>query len=346
MGFFSRIFSKSADDFLARGDELQATERYFEARSRYEDGLQFHLAKAGGSENDAVAEVFIARIARSNAALAELNLIEAEFCAGRGDAAKAVEHLELALALTDDPLLRLKAEQMLSALDAESGDSQVVVAETASGHCQSCSSSEPQNQELTADDGLDMAPHDYYNLLIRQLPDEMYDRYAGLGDAFAAMYLSASRDDHELALELLEQWDHDADRDIYCYEKGMILHRLGRVAESEACLREASGSNPLNPLPRTGLALLLIDGQRTDEAADILEIMISDGILKEQALMLRGDVCLLTGDYPGAIDRFASLLATPYARPAAEKLHEALLHTGRKQEAVAVFKQYLGGCKH
>jgi predicted negative regulator of RcsB-dependent stress response len=84
-----------------------------------------------------------------------------------------------------------------------------------------------------------------------------------------------------------------------------------------------------NPLPRIGLALLLIDGHRMDEAAEFLDNMISDGILTEQAIILRGDVCLMCGDYSGAIDRFASLLATPYARPAAEKLHEVLLLSDR-----------------
>jgi predicted negative regulator of RcsB-dependent stress response len=127
----------------------------------------------------------------------------------------------------------------------------------------------------------------------------------------------------------------------------MILHRLGRIADAEVSLREASGCNPVNPLPRIGLALLLIDGHRMDEAAGLLDNMISDGILTEQALMLRGDVCLISGDYSGAIDRFASLLATPYARPAAEKLHEVLLLSDRKQDAAVVYKKYLGGCsKH
>jgi tetratricopeptide (TPR) repeat protein len=346
MGFFSRLFSRSADDFLSRGDELFAAQRYFEARGQFEDGLQFHLAKAGGADSDSVAAVFCARIAQSNTALAAMNISEAEFAVGRGADAKAVEHLELALSLTDDRILRQKAEQMLSTLAAEIGDSQAAGAESAQGHCQTCSSSEPVKQALVSNEGMDMSPHDYYNLLIRQLPDEVYVRYAGLGEDFASMYLTASRDDHESALVLLEQWYQDSDTDIYCYQKGMILHRLGRIAESEACLREAYSCNPDNPLPRIGLALLLIDGHRPDEAAELLDIMISDGILTEQALMLRGDVSLLTGDYAGAIDRFGSLLATPYARPAAEKLHELLLHGDRKQEAAAVFKKYLGGCRH
>lgn len=347
MGFFSRIFSRSADDFMARGDELLAAERYYEARSQFEDGLQFHLAKAGGTDSDPVAAVFSARIAQSNTALAALNISEAEFATGRGARAKAVEHLELALSLTSDAILRQKAERMLSAVATETVDNRPAVAESSHGHCQSCSSAEPVKQTRGLDDGMDMSPHDYYHLLIRQLPEEVYERYAGMGDDFASMYLEASRDAHESALVLLERWNPGNDRDIYCYEKGMILHRLGRVVDAETWLREATGCNPANPLPRIGLALLLIDGHRLDEAADVLEIMMSDGILREQALMLRGDVCLMSGDYSGAIDRFCSLLDTPYARPAAEKLHEVLLRSDRKQDAAVVYKKYLGGCsKH
>jgi tetratricopeptide (TPR) repeat protein len=158
------------------------------------------------------------------------------------------------------------------------------------------------------------------------------------------MYLAASRDDHEKALVLLNEWYKGIDADIYMYEKGMILYRLGRVTESESCFRDAILQNAANPLPRLSLALLLIDGQRLDEAGLLLDVMIADDLLPGQAHMLRGDVALLGGDLEGALNRFAMLLTTPFARQAAEKLYEILLQSGRDQEAAAVFKKYLGGC--
>lgn len=134
--------------------------------------------------------------------------------------------------------------------------------------------------------------------------------------------------------------------DIYWYEKGTLLHRLGRTEESELCFRSACRTGRDNPLPRFGLALLLMDGKRFFEAAEILDSMISGGMLSEQARMLRGDLYLLSGDTEWAIGCYGMLLSTPHARMAAEKLHDLLLHAGRTQEAVALSKKYLGGCGH
>lgn len=191
-----------------------------------------------------------------------------------------------------------------------------------------------------------MSDHDYYDLLIRQLPGELSGRYSTLGDAFVNMYLAASRDEHENALNLLEAWYKGGNEDIYWHERGTLLHRLGRIEESEPCFHNACAANRENPLPRFGLALLLIDAERFPEAAELLDSMISGGMLSEQALMLRGDLHLLSGNDEGAISCYGMLLSTPHARTAAEKLHDLLLHSGRKQEAAALFKKYLGGCRH
>jgi tetratricopeptide (TPR) repeat protein len=217
---------------------------------------------------------------------------------------------------------------------------------TSAGACATCMSTEPQTQVASRCEDPDLSEMDYYDLLIRQLPGEMYGRYAGLGEKFAYSYLAASRDEHAAALDLLEEWYDGSSRDIYRYEQGMILYRLGNTREAEQCLLDAVAENSANPLPHLGLALLLIEEQRLDEAAERLDGMIAAGILPEQALMLRGDTCHLAGDTDEAIRYYGMLLPTPYARPAAEKLHEMLVRNGREQEANAVFKRYLAGCCH
>lgn len=344
MTFLSRLFSKTADDFLARGDRLLEAERFFEARSAYEDGLQRHLGGNPAGADDGVALAFGARIAQANRSLAEVNICEAECALGRGAHAKAVEHLELAITLTTDAALREKAEKLLAICLENINDPKELA--PSAGSCSSCAAAEPEARPAAACAEPDLSPLDYYDLLIRQLPGEMYDRYAGLGEKFASMYLAASRDEHEEALDLLDEWYDGSCSDIYCYEKGMILHRLGNAREAEDRLREAMVENAANPLPHLGLALLLIDGERLGEAADHLDTMIADGILPGHALMLRGDICQVKGDPDGAIRRYGELLPTPYARQAAEKLHGVLTQNGRMQEAAAVFKHYLGGCRH
>jgi tetratricopeptide (TPR) repeat protein len=344
MAFLARLFSKKADDYLVKGDRLFASHCFFEARTAYEDGLQRHLNGKDAETADDISRTFSAKIALANRALAELNIVEAEHALGRGAHAKAAEHLDLAKTLTDDLDLREKAEKLLANLVENINDTNKLAPHGSA--CASCASTEPESQAASHCEEPDLSPLDYYDLLIRQLPGDMYSRYAGLGEKFAYAYLAASRDDHAEALELLEEWYDGSSGDIYRYEKGMILYRLGNTHDAEASLHEAVAENAVNPLPHLGLALLLIDGGRLDEAAECLDTMITGEILPEHARMLRGDTCQLAGDMDGAIGHYGMLLPTPFARSAAEKLHDVLMQCDRRQEAAAVFKRYLGGCCH
>ncbi|NVN89545.1 MAG: hypothetical protein HXX11_02980 [Desulfuromonadales bacterium] len=346
MGLISRLFSKSTDDFFKKGDSLFSGQRYFEARSLYEDGLKFYLAKGNGSEFDSTSDLFRTKIAQSNGELARVNIGEAEHAISCGAVSKAIDHLELALSLTVDDELRNTCHKLLATLDDPAAELPPPSLLSAQGGCGSCSATQPDRQSVSDFEEPEMSHLDHYELLIRQLPAEMFARYAGLGDEFIDFYLVASRDDHENALNLLEEWYKGTDEDIYWYEKGMMLHRLGNVEESETCFRNGVRCNSVNPLPRIGLALLLCEGHRLDEAANQLDAMIAEGMIVEQALMLRGDVSILAGDAEGAIERYGMLLTTPHARPAAEKIHELLIHSGRIQEAAVVKKKYLGGCRH
>lgn len=342
MTFLSRLFSKNADDFMAKGDRLFEAQRFFEARNAYEDGLQRHLGSKNGDGQDNISSEFNAKISQANHAMAELNLSEAEFAFSIGAHAKAAEHIELAKTLTNVSALREKAEKLHTKLFENANETKELAHHP--GGCSSCGSHKSGTQHDASCEDPDMSPLDYYDLLIRQLPGEMYNRYAGLGEKFAYMYLSASRDEHKEALSLLEEWYDGSSHDIYCYEKGMILHRLGQVREAERCLNDAITDNAANPLPYLALALLLIESERLDEAAHRLDAMITDGIFPEQALMLRGDTCQLAGDADGAIRHYGMLLSTSFAKPAAEKLHDILIHCGREQEAANLFKRYIKGC--
>lgn len=346
MSLISRLFSRSSADVFARGDALFSARRFYEARTLYEQALERHLKKGG--ENDGTVARFRTGIADANRELTRLNIAEAEHAIARGALAKGVEHLELALSLTDDAGLGEKARTLLAAL-GDQGEERHETVPTSRGGCGSCASP-PGGRDLPAaaspDDEARLSDHDYYDLLIRQLPGDMYATYRGLGDDFETLYLAASRDEHETALDLLEAWYKGDHEDVYWHEKGTLLHRLGNDGIAETCFRRACAANRENPLPRLGLALLLIDGERLQEVAELLDSMISEGMISEQVLMVRGDLHLLSGNHGGAIDCFARLLSTPHARTAAEKLHHVLLLSGREQEAAALFKTYLGGCRH
>jgi tetratricopeptide (TPR) repeat protein len=343
MNILKKLFSKNPADLLARGDRLLGERHFYEARCAFEDAQRLILGANGTHAGDDLLSACEKRIKCANHALAELNIGEAEFALGRGLHDKALEHLELAKSLTDDAELREKAEG-LAALCRENDDE---VSETVSaGGCASCSSCAPEDRVTDESSDVTMPLMEYYDLLIQQLPREMYEHYTNLGEEFAAMYVAASANRHDDALRLLEEWYTGSSHDIYCYEKGMILFRLGMADAAEVCLRDAIGANGSNSLAHLGLALMLVEGKRLREAAQQLDSMMSAGILAEQSRLLRADVHLLAGDTGQAIDMYSGLLNTSTVRIAAERLHEVLVQCGRSNDAEYIVKRYLGGCCH
>lgn len=340
MKILSRLFSKSPSDLLTKGDRYLESESYFDARTCYEDGLR--RCAAEDAAND-LKKVFRERIDTANYKLAELNLCEAEFAFSRGDTGKAIDHLELVKTLTYDAGIREKTDILLQEYSATNGSTAEHVKASACGSCSHTSGAECADSQLYDES---LPPMEYYDLLIRQLPAEQYQRYAELGEDFAYAYVAASQDRHEEALSLLEQCSGTVSQDIYCCETGKILHRLGNDLEAELSLRKALQLNRLNTLAWYNLALLLIDSGRLEESLQVLDTMIAEELMPEQSMLMRAELLEATGDLEGAISQYTQLLTTPYARSAAEKMHAVLLLADRHSDAAVIFKKYMGKCCH
>lgn len=340
MNFLKKLFVKDPEVCASKGDSLMASGSYYEARIAFEDGLGCCGNSSGHEE---LKRQLLVKISEANRSLALLNIEEAQHSLSRGSIDKAVEHLELAKTLTDDCGIREKADNLLAGM-VEKPNDQAVLAPTSS--CSSCSSCSDDHHAGSTETDATLDALEHYQLLIHQLPEEIYERYSKLGEDFAYMYVTASHDHHEEALKQLESWFNGSDPDIYYYEKGKILHRLGRVAESEVCMKDSILEVPENPLPHLGLALLYMEENRLVDAAHQVETMINADIFTGQALMMRGEIFELSGDTDGAIRQYGSLLESPIARSAAERLHGILIASDRHTEAAHVFKRYLGKCQH
>lgn len=314
-----------------------ASDSFFDARTCYEAGLRLCSA------DDALKTVFAERIDAANRGLAERNLFEAECAYSRGDVGKATDHLELVITLTYDPVLREKAETMLLACSPPDNDHD---GEGRGSSCASCAGSVANGSadSMHPDDSLPL--REYYELLIQQLPTDQYHRYAGLGEDFACAYIAASRDEHREALSAFERCSESMPQDIYCYEKGKMLHRLGNVPEAEHSFRESVQLNPANSLAWLALALVLRESMRFQEAMATVETMVAEQIMPEQALLLRAEICEASGDHEGAVNQYVELLHTPYVRPAAEKLYGVLMEIGRQSDAEVIYKKYLNKSCH
>lgn len=340
MSFFSKFFSKSPEDLLTKGDRFLDAERFFDARTCYEDGLQNCSDEA---LTGITKEVFKERIDRANLKLAELNLCEAESAFSRGDSDKAIDHLELVKTLTYDACIREKAEKLLKYFTDSGGNT---IEPATSSSCTSCSHTKADDCDGSSSVDDSLHPLEYFELLIRQLPEELYQRYSNLGEDFAYAYVAACQDNHAEALSLFDKWSGSLNRDIYYCERGKVLHRLGNQLEAEQHLRESIILNRANSLSWLNLALLLIEGSRFEEALQVLQEMISENLMAEQAMLLRGEILESAGNLNEAVEQYSSLLKTQYARSAAEKLYGVLVKVGRLGDAELILKQFLGKCSH
>ncbi len=335
MGLFGSFFSKSPSDMLSKGDKYMASDSFFDARTCYEDGL--HLCGNDSSYGD-LSKVFKGRIETANLKLAERNIIEAESAYSRGDISKAKEHLELVKTLTYDVLLREKAEKLLLKFSHPDLDDAERSGVQSCGSCTGFSGNDSV-EIVPTDDSLPLM--EYFELLIQQLPRSEYLRYAELGENFACAYVAASRDQHNEALSGFEECSDSLPRDIYCYEKGKLFHRLGNDCDAEGLFRSAIQLNASNSLAWLSLVLILTENNRFVDALNVIESMVSENIMPEQALLLRGDIFEATGDYEAAMNQYVELLQTSYARVAGEKLYGVLLERGRESDAAVIFKKYL-----
>ena len=340
MNYISRWFSKSPSDLLTKGDRYMESDSFFDARTCYEDGLKLCSGEDSGGDLKAL---FIERIDTANRKLAECNLHEAECAYSRGDTVKALDRLELVKTLTYDSILREKAELLLLNLSPPDSDHEERINGSS---CASCSgSSGGECADITPSDD-SLSPLEYYDLLIQQLPADQYQRYTELGEDFAEAYIAASRDEHHEALSGFEDCFDTLPHDIYWYEKGKVLHRLGNDREAEQHFRTAVQLNGTNSLALFALALVLRESNNFQDALTTIETMVAEHIMPEQALLLRADIFEATGDHEGAVNQYVELLQTPFARAAAEKLYGILLETGRQSDAAVIFKKYMNKSCH
>jgi tetratricopeptide (TPR) repeat protein len=337
VGLFGTLFSKSPADYLAKGDKHMEAGSFFDARTCYEDGLGLK-AKSG----DDLSDVFKTRITEANRKLAELNISEAEHAYARGDVLRAQDHLELVKTLTYDVVLREKAEQLLRSFQTHEEIPPPAHHHSGCGSCGGGGGADSSDSVI--DDSLPLM--EYFELLVHQLPEQESRRYVGLGEDFAYAYVAASRDEHSEALAALEKCASDLPEDIYQYEKGKLLHRLGDDIAAEKSLRCATELNETNSLAWLALALFLRDTGNFHDALDVAGTMIVKHIMPEQALYVRAEIFEAVGDHETAINNYVELLNTSMARTAAEHLYGLLMEMGRHDDAATVFKKYLNKSCH
>ncbi len=335
---FAKFFSKDYRHYMEKGETSLREERYADARHDFQEALRKVTSEKLGSP----IEIELAgKIALAGNKLAELNLFEAERSLSCGDFAKATDHLQLVLDLAEDVDLREKAQKQLHAMPSAQQSQHA----SKDHDCTSCATT---TEKLPADEHVwdeQLSVEDRFNLLIHPLPGDLPERYFALGENFAHCYMLIHDGNDSAAMPILAEMLANGENDILLYEMALIKYRASRLPECEEFLRRAIRSNAMNPLCYLALVHLLVEVGRFPEVINILEGMINNGIVVEQARVLLGDVHALSGNEEAALDHWSQALQfKPFARGVAEKIIPLLEKQGRNEEAVFLAKTYLKGC--
>ena len=340
--FFKKLFSKSFEQILEKGDSYFKDERYSEARHYYFDALEKIQTSTESQQN---IDYLQSMITKCGNRLAEMNIAEAEAALRTGNTQKATEHLELSLELADDVSLREKTEKLISSL-TEFSPPEISKVESAGKHgCSSCGPNHHSTTPLAPILPDHLQSDEQFLLLVNTLPGDLPQRYASLGEEFASAYLLAHSEESGKALNNFRQLLSGGDNDIILYETALLEYKEGRIDVCESLLRRALQVNPDNPVCNLSLAQLFTETGRLDEAVVSLKSMMDRMILSEQSLLMLADVHTMKGDQESAITLLSSGIQMPLLKKAAaERLVPILSAQGRDAEAAFLVKTYLKGC--
>ena len=333
-----KIFGRDYRHYLEKGERYFRDERYADARHAFQEAL----LKADGNAEDVRSSIQL-KLAETGNQLGLLNLAEAEHALGMGNSLKAEEHLDLVLELTTDTGLRDKALRLRASLS--SNEEECPPPGPAVKYCGGCSQpADPEPGDMPS--SLDhLSDHERFELLIQTLPEELALRYEALGDTFAKGYLLIHDGKDQEGETVLANLPDAGDNDIVLYELALLNFRKGSPDVCEQMLRRAIETNSANPLCYLGLVQLLTDTGRLTESIPVLQFMIDNQLLTEQAVIFLGDVNLNLGKIDIAMDTYARALDLPAAaKAAAERLVPLLRENNRNEEAAFLFKKYLKGC--
>jgi tetratricopeptide (TPR) repeat protein len=337
---FKSFFNKDYRHYREKGEQLLAQQRYAEARLAFQESLQKFPAVAdnAASEKRYLAE----KLVETGDSLGRLNLTEAEHALRRGDRGKAREHAQLALELAEDVAVREKAEEFMKIAAADSSRPAAAPVKNSCAGCTDVTDITTESSQFIDDN---LTAEDRFELLIQTLPQDLAERYAGLGKEFAYAYLLVHDGKMGAARDMLEEMLARGESDIIHYELSVIAYKNGQAAECEGHLRRALEICDRNSLCYLAMVHLLIDTARAGEAVTLLHVMLGKEITPDQAVYLLGEVHALLDESDKAIDWFSQALAFPnYAKAAAERLIPLLEGRGRRDEAAFLYKRYLKGC--
>jgi tetratricopeptide (TPR) repeat protein len=273
--------------------------------------------------------------------LALVNLEEGEAFRRLGDEERAREHFGLALEQAGDLSLR---ERIATALQGEESPPALAPRKDASS-CSSCASAAPVLDPIfEVEDDLD--PQTRFELILASYPLALAQRYQNASSSVREAFLLAHAGRNDEALGCLEQIPEGERDDLFHFESGSLLARLGVVEPASQALERAAASPSLRIHAIEALInLQLMTGQEA-KAHKRLQALLAQG--EAPAFChTRLAYLLAQGDAAKALEHGRQALALGVAEPDLLRLVASILEkNGHLAEAEHLLSRLpgTGGC--
>jgi tetratricopeptide (TPR) repeat protein len=234
MNFLKKIFG-SGEPLAALRRAMQQ-ERWADALAIGEDVDRGDLDAAGQNELEE-------HLAAAGNALAELNLAEGDACLRGGNLPRAREHFRLAAAQARDENLALAARQRLEADSRPPSPPPSIPSPAVPAACSGgCHGAAPEDAGSADAGPLDL--HTRLELIVAGYPAELASRCIRLEGPFLDGFLLAHEGRTAEALEAFGAVTPERRDDLFHFERGALLARVGRREEAIADLQQAVTMNP------------------------------------------------------------------------------------------------------
>lgn len=334
MSFFKRIFSQS--------DPL-ASVRKSVGQRRWADALAIGQALDRPALDPDAVEELDQLLESAGDSLAELNLEEGEGCLRCGDKERAAEHFTLAAAQVRSDHLGWRIIQARKALGSvETRDFVPTASDGSDCGSDCCDNGRAVSTDMPTGANLDESTR--LELVMGTYPPEMAAACLESSDIFRRAFLLAHEGREKEAAELFERIPEKEKNELYHFEFGAVLGRLGEVDRACRELETALAFNGNNTLALETLTTLEIAEGRVNMARKRLESLLENG--REPAFCHGGLAALYgrIGNSEKALFHGLKAVEAGNADPQILFLTASLLEKlGRVGEAETILRRIPGG---
>ncbi|MDY0190169.1 MAG: tetratricopeptide repeat protein [Desulfuromonas sp.] len=264
MGLLRRLFSKAND--------LPALRKAM-AQKRYADALlivdELSSTALSPDEHDEVEDLSM----QAGDNLAQLNLHEGLFFLRDNQLELASDHLQLAQDQAKSPDLRQQVAQALQ--QAQQINLKQNPPKTVSSSCSSCSTCAPQSAAVP--DPSDEEPIDFDSLLeliLSSYPEDLAKRYMQKSTAFLHAFVAGHQGAEIEAMQQFGKLTASEQDDLFDFEVGSLMARLGEPVKGCDALYSALQKNPDLLLAAETLVTLLVSMKKHQEGIDFIKELL------------------------------------------------------------------------